>query len=340
VIQCERLMKKACAQAIVAAVAVFSLPVAAQADDGGHAKAVDLFSQARKRIAAGDCAGAIPKLVASVQLEPSVGAELSLADCYEKTDPLQAWRQVEEAARVAEEKHDVRLGSVTERAAALAAKLPTVQIVVPPASDVPELEVRIDGVKVDSFLYLRGPIATTAGANLVDAAALPKKWSQSVDAQIGHPVSVTVDLQAEKTPSVGPVPAPAAPAPPPVAPATSSGRRTFGFVAAGVGVGGLAVGIVTGLIASSDASGIKKACGAGGLSSCGAAQGSQDTAVSSAKGVATISTVGFIAGGALFALGAVLVLTAPSGPSTASASLVLTPILGPGEGGAAIVGRW
>src|SRR5580692_5582289 len=97
---------------------VVLFPTPSRADAAAHAKAVDLFSKARKRIAAGDCEGAIPRLVESIQAEPSIGAELSLADCYEPADPLQAWRQVEEAARIATDNHDVRLDSVNQHAAA------------------------------------------------------------------------------------------------------------------------------------------------------------------------------------------------------------------------------
>ena len=321
----------------------------ARADPDSHAKALSLFSQARKLIAAGDCVRAIPKLVESVQNEPSVGAELSLADCYEKSDPLQAWRQVEEAARVASDKHDVRLDVVMNRAAALAARLPTVRIVVPPASDVPGIEIHIDGVTVDSFLYLGGPIATTPGKHLVDAMASQRKWSESVDAQTGVPATVTVDLQGEKTaPQPAPLPTVAIPEPSPplhepephekIAP--RGGLRTLGFVAGGVGVAGLAVGTVGGLIALERTNKLSVACGQGGLSSCGAPAGSEDGTLSTTRTWATISTAGFIAGGALVVLGAVLVLIAPSRPSPASASLVLTPLVGSGEGGAGLSGAW
>jgi hypothetical protein len=326
------------------AACVMTVAGAAQADPASHAKAVDLFSRARKRIAAGDCEGAIPKLVESIQNEPSVGAELSLADCYEPTDPLQAWRQVQEAARVASDNHDVRLESVNQRAASMASKLPTVQITVPASQNLPGLEVRLDGAKLDSFVYLRGPVATTPGQHLVDASAAQKKWSQTVDAQAGHPVTVTLDLKADAT-LVAPPPTalpttPAVPAPAPAAPeATGGGRRTLGFVVGGVGVAGLGLGAVAGLVAMEQKNTIQTAC-AGSLSSCQAQQGSQDGALSTARTWATVSTASFIAGGAVLAVGALLVFTAPKRASTASASLVLSPIAGPRQAGAALVGAW
>jgi hypothetical protein len=315
---------------------------AAQADPASHAKAVDLFSRARKRIAAGDCEGAIPKLVESIQNEPSVGAELSLADCYEPSDPLQAWRQVQEAARVASDNHDVRLESVNQRAASMASKLPTVQITVPASQNLPGLEVRLDGVKLDSFVYLRGPVATTPGRHLVDASASQKKWSQTVDAEAGHPVTVTLDLHADAPPPAAPPPTTAvvpAPAPALAPEATGGGRRMLGFVVGGVGVAGLGLGAVAGLVAMGQKNTLETAC-AGSLSSCQAQRGSEDGALGAARTWATVSTAGFIAGGAVLAVGALLVLTAPKPASTSSASLVVSPIAGPRQAGAALVGAW
>ena len=337
-------LRQAVFTAVLGACAIVSVAPPAQADAANHAKAVDLFSRARKRIAAGDCEGAIPKLVESIQIEPSVGAELSLADCYEPADPLQAWRQVEEAARVASDNHDVRLESVNQRAAALAARLPSVQITVPASQNLPDLDVRLDGVRLDSFLYLRGAVATTPGNHLVDASASQKRWSQSFDAEAGHPVAVTIDLQGEPAIVAPGPPAPVSPpsAPPPPAPAaeaTGWPRRTVGLVVGAVGVAGLGLGTAAGLAAVSQKNSITTAC-SGSFSSCQAPHGSQDGALSTARTWAAVSTTGFIAGGAVLVAGAVLIFTARRHASTASAALVLAPLAGPREGGAALVGRW
>jgi hypothetical protein len=331
---------------------VVLFPTPARADAAAHAKAVDLFSKARKRIAAGDCEGAIPRLVESIQAEPSIGAELSLADCYEPSDPLQAWRQVEEAARIATDNHDVRLDSVNQHAAALAAKLPTVQINLPAEQNLPGLEVRVDGVKVDSFIFLRGPVATTPGKHLVDASAGAKAWSQSVETAAGQPVSVTVNLAEAApatpvAPATPPTPTPAPPPPPPPEEAHGSPLRTVGFVVGGVGVAGLALGGVAGLVALSKKNSIESACkgnGAGTFSSCQAAPGSEDGARGAAATWANVSTASFIAGGALLVGGAVMIFAAPSSsgpaPKDRAAFLTFSPFAGPGQAGAAVSGAW
>lgn len=115
---------------------------------------------------------------------------------------------------------------------------------------------------------------------------------------------------------------------------TSSGRdqRIIGVAVGAAGVVGLGIGTVFGAVAASDWSSAKAYC-AGKPRSCQTSgPGAQDE--HSAQSKATVSTVGFIAGGALAAAGVVLFLTAPqrsSGDEHASARGVeLVPTGGPG----------
>ncbi len=100
-------------------------------------------------------------------------------------------------------------------------------------------------------------------------------------------------------------PGPTAGAPPPEA--DGSTQRLLGIVAGGVGVAGLAVGSIFGLLASSAWSNAKKDCPNAPV--CGSQKPIEER--SSALTAATISTVGFIAGGVLAGAGVVLFLTAP-----------------------------
>jgi hypothetical protein len=108
------------------------------------------------------------------------------------------------------------------------------------------------------------------------------------------------------------------------APSSSSGRRTLAWIVLGAGGVGILTGAVTGGLAMSTRSGI---------------EGCEDTSCPpSARGdvqtynrYRTISTIGFIAGGALTATGAVLILTAPKSPAkraSASAAYRLSPWVG------------
>src|SRR5579859_3020785 len=130
-------MKSRIVVALALASGLFT-PAVALADAPNHDKASAAFEEARHLIDAGDCRSAIAKLNESLAYEASVGARLSLADCYEPTDPLEAWTQVRSAELLAFTRHDDRVEVAHDRATALAAKLPAVHLVIPgDAADTP-----------------------------------------------------------------------------------------------------------------------------------------------------------------------------------------------------------
>jgi hypothetical protein len=131
--------------------------------------------------------------------------------------------------------------------------------------------------------------------------------------------------QATAAPTVV-APGGAAPAPSNASTQTST-QKSVGFVAGGAGVVGVALGAVFGIVASSKWSSAKSDCGP----SCGANAPAQQEK-SSAESAATISTVGFVAGGVLLAAGLTLFLTAPpETKATTTGALRVTPAVGPGE---------
>ena len=161
----------------------------------------------------------------------------------------------------------------------------------------------------------------------------------SVTVAEGKTETVTIALkpgvgtapQSQTTPARAPVwVAPAAGAPAAVADGGSSTgtQKTLGFVGLGVGAAGLVVGGVAGGIAVSDNSQLAGQCPGG---HCAA---SQKSTVDAYNTMTTVSTAGFIAGGALVATGLVLWLTAPSATVTRAASTSIQPIIGPGYLGA------
>jgi hypothetical protein len=108
------------------------------------------------------------------------------------------------------------------------------------------------------------------------------------------------------------------------------GARTAGFVVGAVGLTGLGVGAVTGLLVLGKKSIVDDpshcdptthVCDATGLA-----------AASSGKTLSTVSTVAFVAGGALLVTGAVLVLAGGNGGGTPNASTLLAPEMYGGGG--------
>jgi hypothetical protein len=141
------------------------------------------------------------------------------------------------------------------------------------------------------------------------------------------------------TPAPAPSPAPAPVAPPVVTPSPSwwTTQRTLAVVAGGVGVAGLVVGGIFGGLAMSDQSQEKTNCSTGGCPNHGQAVADYNTGNDNA----TVSTVGFIAGGVLLAGGAVLFFTAHDAavaPSTGR--LYVVPTTAPGGSGLLLGGSF
>jgi hypothetical protein len=155
-----------------------------------------------------------------------------------------------------------------------------------------------------------------------------------------HDRRVRVVLQAVRagtatsaTPTPTEAPTPETPASANAGPTSAGGtQRLIGLVVGGTGVAGLVVGSIFGLVSKSTYdSALRNDCGGtpNGCNTKGASEGQ------TAHTQATVSTVGFIAGGVLLAGGAVLYFTAPSGDSVAVA-----PAIGSDGAGVALQGRW
>lgn len=110
--------------------------------------------------------------------------------------------------------------------------------------------------------------------------------------------------------------------PPPAPP--SKLQATLGIVALGVGGAGIVLGGVTGVLAIGKHNELDAQCD----TSARLCQSTANDVLASFHTFSTVSTVGFIAGGAAVAAGVVLVVTAPRAKPPAEVSI--TPRLGPG----------
>ena len=318
--------------------ALAASPTTAFAQSSGassEAAAQALFDQARGLMQAGKFAEACAKFEESDKLAPGAGTLLNLGGCYEKNGQLaSAWATYADAASEADKanRKDWATRAKT-RMAALQPELSKLSIVVPASSQLDGLEVKRDGVVVGASSY-GVSIPVDPGPHVVDATAPGhKKWSTVV--QVGakkDQVAVTLPTletdpdAAIATTAVGAAP-PVAPPPTqnqqsePVDESRGKNQRIVGIAVAGVGVVGLAVGSVFGLVAIGKKGDTTSNCSAD-LSRCNSAG---VDAMSSARSAATISTVGFIAGGALLVGGIVLYVTAPKPGEQKTVGFRLTP---------------
>lgn len=156
---------------------------AAQSSSGDKAAADHLFDEGKRLLAAGDTAQACARFETSLKLFDQLGTRLNLADCYEKAGrTASAWAEFREAASLATKRGDRRAKFARDRAEALQPKLVKLAIVVPPASRVPGLELRRNGVAVPAELF-DTPVPVDPGKYAVEAvAAGHKTWSSTVDA--------------------------------------------------------------------------------------------------------------------------------------------------------------
>jgi hypothetical protein len=294
-------------------------------------EAVAFFDEARKLMAAGDYQGAIPKLEQSVKATRTVGALLNLGRCYEEIGrAASAWATYRAGASLARELHDAREADANGFADRVRTRVAYVTIDARAIEGVHGAELTLDG----------GPAAgnealpVDPGAHVVEAAA-PGKISESVKIDVrgdGDRATVKLDPLMD-LPFMRPRPPTRAPETPPPA----SPRRTMGFVVGGVGVGATAIGLATGLMAIAKHSQATSACPTypDHCPSSGVADGPNRDS----QTFATISTVGFVAGGALLATGALLVITAPVEASRTGAVRV-APIVGWGVVGASAGIAW
>ncbi len=290
------------------------------------------FEEGRKLLEKGDCAHAIPKLRESIGHFPSVGARMSLAECYQPDDALAAWRQLKEAELLAQTRHDDRAQIAHARAATLEPRLAMVRIELAAGWEDAATDVRLDDAAVDKSLYRAGAIAVEPGTRSIRVSMAGKApFSTTVVANVGGVVAVQVPPPTDPVEKVAPPieQGPTAPAEP-----SGSTQRTIGLVVGGAGIVLIGVGAVTGLMAISKKNDLETSCAVGGgsfPSNCGggtftsAQQEAARSDKSSLGTMTTLSTIGLVVGGIAVATGATLFFLAPKPAST---SLALRPRFG------------
>jgi hypothetical protein len=297
---------------------LWTLPGLAQASATDKAAAEALFDEGVSLLQKGNYEAACKKLEDSERIDSGIGTLLYLADCYEKLGKTaSAWATFRAAASQAQNAgQSDRARAGNERAKRLEGKLVRLTI-----DAVPETK------SLDGLTIRRGTEAVPLTLLGMEVPVDPAVYEVVASAPGYLPYRTTVTMNAAEPKQAIQVPAleidPSAPDP---APATAEAepaareqepektsaprgrtQRTVGLVLGGVGLVGLGLGTVFGLVAIDE----NNQAIAAGCAGATCPPGSGATLSDAALDHATLSTVFFIAGGAILATGAVLYFTAP-----------------------------
>jgi hypothetical protein len=333
-------------------VAVPSLiATSARADD--RAAALQLFQEGKTLMAAGNLADACPKFAAAANLSPTAGVRLNLGDCYDKLGRTGAASTAYgDALAVAERAGDKPAAEVARsRLAALKPRLSFLAVKVPPEAAVAGLEVARDGQKLPQDAWGTAMVVDPGNHEITATAPGRAKWVTTANVTGPGEQGVTVPplepvRDGQGTAAGSGPPNPSGPLPATGATDTTSRgpglfagaggtQRTLAAIGAGLGVVGLAVGSYFGAVMLTRKSDYQQHENANGQCSDLECQ----TASHDAASAGNVATVGFVAGGALLAAGAVLWFTAPREASSPPA-VALLPFAGPGSLGFGAAGKW
>ncbi len=270
-----------------------------------------LFEDGRKLMAAEDYKAACIKFDESNNLDPAMGTQFHLADCYELTQRLaSAWILFVDVAAQARAKGQAsREATARRRAAVLEPRLN--RMVVKVKKPFEGLAVRRNGTPVGRGQWGTA-IPVDAGEHAVTAQAQSHHaWRKTVRIKgEGHTVTVVVPplspLPLQRRAKQPPVPR--KPNPPERARDGVSVRSAAALAMAVLGVVATGIGAGAGIVAIDKASEAEKFCGNEGCFDRGLALREE------ARRAAAISTVSFAVGGSALISGLVIWLTVPDDP--------------------------
>jgi tetratricopeptide (TPR) repeat protein len=312
----------------------------ALAADDDRAIALDLFGQGRTLLKNGHYEAALKQFEAAAKVMRTFGVLLNIAECQEKlgrtASASATWREARAVAAAAHSADDEALAA--ERQKALEPKVSRLTIVVPSDADLPALEMRLDGVIVPREAWGTA-IAVDPGAHVLEARA-PGRTPRKIDVVArpeGDRSTTTIralDTEAvPASPPAGPLTPIAIPAPGPTdASDAGSGQRVAGWILGSFGLAAAGSGIGIALYGQHEHNEAVATDYGGNLPK---AQQMESTAN-------TTKIIGYTVlggGGAFLVSGVVLLLTAPSAPSSNASAMALTPWLSSTRGGGAVLSR-
>jgi hypothetical protein len=317
----------------------------ARADATSEALARTLFDEGRVLMAAGSKPEACAKFAESMRLDAKTGTLLNLAVCHEDEGrTATAWVEFRNALSMA--RRDGRADReqlAAEHIAALEPRLSRITITVDSASDLPGLEVQLNGVAVGKPVW-GSAMPVDPGKHTITALAPGRaRWETRIDVGPNADKQIVpvplLEIQTTASPATKAAATPATSHADVTAPDTGISRRTMAYVSGAAGLVMLGMGAYFGVQASTKWKEAKQDHCPGGVCDSQAPQLSRD-----ANTAAWVSNVGIGLGVVGLGLGAHLMLSDSKQPSAGqaarSAPLLLAPILSQHGGGIAARAVW
>lgn len=302
------------------AIAIFAAlaPRAALAQTSDVDRAAALFEEGVALASDADFDAACPKFAASQRLDPSLGTQYNLALCYEKQGKLGSafrhFRAVEQLARATGNADRER--AARQKLEALRPRVPHLAL---EATDA-DATLEVDGERLEPADHRFYPV--DAGEHTVRATAPGKvSWETRVEAAAdGGGIEVVVpplEIARGETQVI--------------TMHKGNPKRTAAFVAGGVGLVGIAAGVVTGLMILDSHATAEERC----APTC---DETGREAVTTGTTLLPVNAIAWGVGAAGMAVGTFLFFT--SSPKKTSTVAEIVPVLGAGVGGASVVGRF
>lgn len=307
-----------CASSLVSSAAL-ATPSAAEV-----AVAQGLYDNAKALMDQGKYGDACPKLEESHRLDPGLGTQYHLSDCYEQLGrTASAWGGFLQVAAIAKASGQLDREEVARaRARALEAKVPRLFIEVPEGNRVQGLQITRDGVSLGEAQW-ETPIPLDPGEHRI-VASVPsgKTWRTTIMLQRD---SVTMKVVIPSLSGPAALDPSLVTARPPPAEPQSDGKaqRLVGVAIGGAGLVSIGVGTYFGFRSISRHDDAVSFCKADVCTGHGTELRAQ------AVSAGNVATIGLIAGGSAVAGGAILYLAAPHATT-----------LRVGLGGVIAEGRW
>lgn len=316
-------------RAAVVAVALFAIasPAAAQTAPSPGENASDnravaemLFFTGRGLMEAKRYREACVKFAESYRLDPAAGTLLNLAVCHEQEGKIaSAWGEFRQSLADAKRmKREDREQLAQERIAAIEPELPFLTLVVPPNARVAGLDVRRNGVRINSAAWDTELPVDPGTVTIVTSAPGYKPRTQTIAVERKQHATLTI------------VPLDPAPVDASALPYWTP-RKRVGALLLGVGVAGVGVGTWAGVTAINDRKDSDNQCPVfDGERRC--TTGGVD-AMSKAKTASWISDIAFGVGAASLLVGGYLFFSGGSSekpPAPAAASITWRVVASPG----------